>query len=322
MCYIFFARVTEKRLFTTRCVCLLSADPLVKYNLKRSDWKFITRRRTHFHFLNGLDWTMNLPADAERRATVSSFIDFMSTRGKGKGRMLSTDDMQDLVGKPRLDLHDHDLYVMGRTVSNEPLWSILRINSNTTAENKIQGKLAVRFLHGYGREKAGSDELRVTFAEGIRRFTTADSVGFKHRSAFFLRGKFYRLMHVEHLCNINVMSSSNQLRFQSITSIKKAQSYSMQRAMKRGWAHMSRERCKEDQKKKILKMMIPYWTNSAEFYDTFMDDLTSACEQARMSLGHPDRGCLPVAVEGPKVEEVEAKGPSKKRAGNRGLVVW
>jgi len=49
----------------------------------------------------------------------------MSSRGKGKGRTLAAVDMQELVGKPRLDLHDHDLYVMGKTYKGkEPVWSI------------------------------------------------------------------------------------------------------------------------------------------------------------------------------------------------------
>eukprot|EP00752_Nemacystus_decipiens_P004386 g4009.t1 len=172
-------------------------------------------------------------ADLPKSAIVESFIEFMSTRGKGKGRVISSEDMQNLVGKPRLDLHEHDIYVMGRTADNGVLWSIIRIECNTTAENKIQGKLGVRFLDGYGKQRAGSDALKVTFAEGIRRYTTDDSVGFKHRSAFYLGGKFYRLTHVEHLCNIDVMSAADQRKFQSTTSIKKAQSYSMHRAKKR-----------------------------------------------------------------------------------------
>ena len=231
---------------------------------------------------------MEFPTCPAKKALIQNFIEFMSARGKGKGRILSTEDMQKLVGKPRLDLHEHDLYVMGRTPDNKALWSIIRIKCNTTAENKIQGKLGVRFLHGYGKLKAGSDSLKVTFAEGIRRYTTEDSVGFKHRSAFYLGGRFYRLTHVEHLCNIAVMSAAEQVKFQSTTSIKKAQSYSMQRAKKREWAHMSRERCQEDQKNKILKMMIPYWNNSPDFYSVFVQDITSACQSAKLSLGPPE----------------------------------
>lgn len=236
--------------------------------------------------------------------------------------MLAAVDMQELVGKPRLDLHDHDLYVMGRSKSKGALWSILRIVSNTTAENKIQGKLAVRFLHGYCRQRAGSASVKLTFPEGIRRFTTDDTVGFKHRSAFYLKGKFYRLLHVEHLCNISVMSSSEQLRFQSVTSIKKAQSYSMQRAMKREWAHISRERCREDQKKKVMKMMIPYWNNSTAFYEDFVEDITAACKQARDSLGPPETGGVPSAVRSYQAKPNNI-GPAVKTAkSSEKLVVW
>ncbi|CAN0299187.1 unnamed protein product, partial [Ectocarpus sp. 6 AP-2014] len=216
---------------------------------------------------------------------VTSFIEFMSSRGKGKGRMISTADLHNLVGKTRLDLHEHDLYVMGRSHSKEVMWSILRIECNTTAENKIQGKLGVRYLHGHGRERAGTDSIQLTFPEGIRRFTTDDSVGFKHRSAFYLGGKFYRLKHLEHLCNIEVMSAADQIKLQSTTSMKKAQSYSMRRAKKREWAHVSQDRCREDQKRKILKMMIPYWHNSSDFYNAFMRDIGAACQEARVSLG-------------------------------------
>jgi len=262
---------------------------------------------------------MDLPTDPVQRDIVNSFITFMSSRGKGKGCILSTDDMQALLGKPRLDLSDHDIYVMGRGPNNEPLWSIIRVLSNTTAENKIQGKLAVRFLHGYGKQKAGSDKLRLIFPEGIRRFTTDDSVGFKHRSAFFLCGKFYRLMHVEHLCNIDVMRSADQLKYQSSVSIKKAQSYSMQRAMKREWAHTSRERCRNDQKKKMLKMMIPYWNNATNFYETFMEDIKEACEGAKESLG-------PVEVDPTGTTEKKVKRPNggseARPHKTRGLVVW
>lgn len=273
---------------------------------------------------------MDLAAFPTKKALVEEFLEFMSTRGKGKGRMLSTEDMQKLVGKPRLELHKHDIYVMGRTAKNEALWSIIRIECNTTAENKIQGKLGVRFLDGYGKRKAGSDALRVTFAEGIRRYTTDDSVGFKHRSAFYLGGKFYRLMHVEHLCNIDVMGAADQLKYQSTSSIKKAQSYSMQRAKKREWAHISRDRCREDQRKKILKMMIPYWNNSADFYSTFMNDIASACEGARLSLGPPE-ACLSsesVKLLGPAdtrhvaVEEEASVSNGVQPKRGRGLVVW
>lgn len=265
---------------------------------------------------------MDVPLDAEKRSRVASFMQFMSSRGKGKGRMLAAVDMQELVGKPRLDLHDHDLYVMGKTKSKELVWSILRIVSNTTAENKIQGKLAVQFLHGYCREKAGSASVKLTFPEGIRRFTTDDTVGFKHRSAFYLKGKFYRLLHVEHLCIINVMSSSEQFRFQSVSSIKKAQSYSMQRAMKREWAHISRDRCREDQKKKVMKMMIPYWNNSTEFYEAFMADITAACEQARASLGPPETGCVARAVSSDTAEPSKATQAAMTAKNSEKLVVW
>lgn len=265
---------------------------------------------------------MDLPLDAEKRARVEAFMQFMSSRGKGKGEMLAAIDMQKLVGKPRLDLHDHDLYVMGRTKSGESLWSILRIVSNTTAENKIQGKLAVKFLHGYCRQKAESDSVKVTFPEGIRRFTTDDTVGFKHRSAFYLKGKFYRLLHVEHLCNINVMSRSEQAKFQSVTSIKKAQSYSMQRAMKRGWAHVSRERCKEDQRKKVMKMMIPYWNNSTTFYEAFMEDISAACEQARVSLGPPETGGVAPTVRRYNAEPGKVMLGTQTASNSEKLVVW
>ena len=269
---------------------------------------------------------MDLPECPAKKALVQEFIEFMSTRGKGKGRMLSTEDMQKLVGKRRLELHEHEIYVMGRTAKNEALWSIIRIECNTTAENKIQGKLGVRFLDGYGKRKAGSDALRVTFAEGIRRYTTDDSVGFKHRSAFYLSGRFYRLMHVEHLCNIDVMGAADQLKYQSTSSIKKAQSYSMQRAKKREWAHISRDRCREDQRKKILKMMIPYWNNSADFYSTFMNDIASACEGARLSLGPPE-ACessesMKLSLGPAETRHMAAEEDGAQNKRGRGLVVW
>ncbi|CAN0368122.1 unnamed protein product [Ectocarpus sp. 6 AP-2014] len=216
---------------------------------------------------------------------VTLFIEFMSSRGKGNGRVLSAADLHNLVGKSRLELHEHDLYVMGRSHSKEVMWSILRIESNTTAENKIQGKLGVRYLHGHGRERAGTDALQLTFPEGIRRFTTDDSVGFKHRSAFYVGGKFYRLQHLEHLCNIRVMSAADQIQLQSTTSIKRHSRTPLRRAKKRAWAHVSQERCRENQKKKILKMMIPYWHNSSDFFNVFMMDIGSACEEAKASLG-------------------------------------
>jgi len=231
--------------------------------------------------------------------------------------------MQALMGTPRLDISDHDIYVMGRGHNNEPLWSIIRIYSNTTAENKIQGKLAVRFLHGYGKEKAGSDKMRLVFPEGIRRLTTEDSVGFKHRAAFYLCGKFYRLMHVEHLCNIEVMRSADQLKYQSSVSIKKAQSYSMQRAMKREWAHTSRERCRNDQKKKMLKMMIPYWNNATDFYETFMEDIKAACESAKESLGPVEVDLVGTPKTKVKPENADFQGGTEARPRkSRGLVVW
>ena len=166
-------------------------------------------------------------------------------------------------------------------------------------------------------EKAGSDCLQLTFPEGIRRNTTDDSVGFKHRSAFYLGGKFYRLKHLEHLCNIEVMSAADQLKFQSTTSIKKAQSYSMQRAKKREWAHMSQDRCRQDQKKKILKMMIPYWHNSADYYNVFMRDIASACKEAKVSLG-------PACEDGVvcKAEGSGAGSTAGSASNGNALVVW
>lgn len=238
----------------------------------------------------------DLVAAPQESAVVASFLEFMSTRGKGKGCMLSTADIHRLTGKPRLDLHDHDIYVMGKTKQNETLWTKLRIESNTTAENKINGKMGVRFLEGYGLEKHGSSELAILFSEGIRQKTTQDSVGFKQRSAFYLGGSFYRLLHVEHLCNVNVMPANLQAKFQSSTSIKKAQMYSMQRARKREWAHISRERSRKDQRKKILRMMIPYWMNCPDFYESFLKDVSSACEMARVALGPVDPSDVVPAV--------------------------
>lgn len=280
---------------------------------------------------------MNLPSDGDQRAIVLSFIEFMSSRGKGKGCMLSTEELAKLTGQGRLELKDHDIYVMGKTKNNDTLWSKIRIESNTTAENNIQGKLGVRYLDGYAKTKAGSDDLTVTFAEGIRRFTTEDTVGFKHRSAFFLCGKFYRLMHVEHLCNINVMCGSDQRKFQSSISIKKAQSYSMQRAMKKEWAHVSRDRCVKDQRKKMLKMMIPYWMNCSDFYEAFTKDILEACEEARVSLGPVEPGMPPSSQTSATLPcfmddsnwkkrsrpaEEASVLPRKKNTQQGGLVVW
>lgn len=266
---------------------------------------------------------MELPTEPDKRNIVNAFMRFMSSRGKGKGCILSSDDMQALMGTPRLDIRDHDIYVMGRGPNNEPLWSIIRVLSNTTAENKIQGKLAVRFMHGYGKQEAGSDKLRLVFPEGIRRLTTKDSVGFKHRSAFYLHGKFYRLTHVEHLCNIDVMRSADQLKYQSTVSIKKAQSYSMQRAMKREWAHTSRERCRNDQKKKMLKMMIPYWNNATDFYETFMADIKAACESAKESLGPVEVDLARTSRIKIDKEKVDSQRSTEARPSkSTGLVVW
>lgn len=297
---------------------------------------FVGEGRPHTH----TNTRMDLPTDTDERGVVGAFIAFMSTRGKGKGSLLSIEDVTALTGKPRLDLHEHDIYVMGRTKQNEPLWSKIRIESNTTAENKIQGKLGVRFLSGYGRSEAGTDELLVTFPEGIRLKTTQDSVGFKHRSAFYLRGKFYRLLHVEHLCNINVMPENLQRKYQSNMSIKKAQLYSMRRARKREWAHVSRDHAKKDQQKRILKMMIPYWTNCPDFYVTFLADVASACEEARQTLGPVEpagaaaapacgdavdilrKRCVDEAIETPLTEETVVQKVKKVKESTTDLVVW
>lgn len=237
-----------------------------------------------------------------------SITDFAATRGR---KPTTPQEIIDVVGV--LNLNEYDVYVMGKRMgdTNAYYWTSMRIMGKESPGKTLTGYLLTKFISGEGFKRAGSpEESMILRPANIAKLVTDDTVAFKNRAFIVLNERVFRLSDVEPYCVLPPIPPSLLEGFESPASSQKRVKYAREKYLKNGWAHVNMASMREEQRRAMHKMLLPYMKNLSQrsFFDAFMKDMIETCTSLR------DEFCVEGdTLEMPETPEVEEPEPTPKR---------
>lgn len=211
-------------------------------------------------------------------------LDFFTTK-KRDNHLVTPSFLKLHTGNPKVVLANYDIYSMGKMKGSKQVsyWTKLRILSKDNPSNTIQGQLQVEFHSGHGFKEIGPG-IQVMRPTNIQKIITKDTTSFKKRSIIEISAGIYVTLHqIDSLCEIPLMDADLLSRFEKIANLKKREAYARRKTKDKSWRHVSKANMYKENKKLIVKMLIPYMKNLPrdEFFKVFMEDNVSWCLEVK-----------------------------------------
>ncbi|ACH46784.1 unknown [Feldmannia species virus] len=229
---------------------------------------------------------LNIPAE------VSAFF---GKKGSAT-EIVNLSKVIDIVGGSTISLEKYDIYVMGKRSgeSRPSFYTKLRVECRAQARNQIQGLLGIRFLEGYGYEKAGRDNsLKVMRPSDVQKYVTQDSASFKKRAVIHIGPEnVLSLCMAEPFCRIPLMDENLLATTGKKSNARKREAYARKKARRRDWVHMTREATVKKNYTRMHQMLLAYKRSlgETEYFSEFVKDVSKTCSRLRSEFGI-DNGC-------------------------------